>query len=149
MVRTAPTWLARFTRTRHDGALRARRGELRLPSRFFGSTLARVLELIGDSARGADFALVRLRVEDGTIVDADAPGLAEDLRGLRLLEAAAVGGETLPVDALANAIGLAVRAAPDPARVAVALSGGGGRAGAPLPYRPPAGGGAAPPRLGP
>ena len=30
-----------------------------------------------------------------TIVDADAPGVAEDLRGLTLLEAAAVGGETL------------------------------------------------------
>jgi len=49
---------------------------------------------------GADWAAVRLRVEGGTIVDADAAGLAEDLRGLTLLEAAAVGGETLPVDAL-------------------------------------------------
>src|SRR5262249_40327224 len=98
MVRTAPTWLARFTRTRPDGVLRAQGGALRLPSRLSGSPLARVLELIGDSARGDDFALVRLRVEDGTVVDADAPGLAHDLRGLSLLEAAAVGGETLPVD---------------------------------------------------
>jgi tRNA-uridine 2-sulfurtransferase len=83
-----------------------------------------VRELIGDSARGADWALVRLRVEGDTIVDADAAGIAEDLRGLSLLEAAAVGGETLPVDALANALAPAVRAAPDPARVAVAMSGG-------------------------
>ncbi|MFL5929110.1 MAG: tRNA 2-thiouridine(34) synthase MnmA [Gaiellaceae bacterium] len=83
-----------------------------------------MLELIGDSARGADFALVRLRVDDGTILDADAPGLAQDLRGLRLLEAAAVGGETLPVDALANALGPALRAPADSRRTAVAMSGG-------------------------
>ena len=49
-------------------------------------------ELVGDSARGADWALVRLRVDRGRIVEADASGLAEDLRGLTLLEAAAVGG---------------------------------------------------------
>ena len=81
-------------------------------------------ELIGDSARGPDWALVRLRVDGDTIVDADAPGVAEDLRGLSLLEAAAVGGEILPVDALANALAPAVRAARDPDRVAVAMSGG-------------------------
>ena len=79
---------------------------------------------MGDSARGDDFALVRLRVEHDRIVDADAPGVAEDLRGLSLLEAAAVGGELLPLDALANAIGPALRAAPDPRRTAVAMSGG-------------------------
>ncbi len=83
-----------------------------------------MVELMGDSARGDDFALVRLRVDGDRIVDADAPGVAEDLRGLTLLEAAAVGGEVLPVDALANAIGPAVRAAPDPRRIAVAMSGG-------------------------
>jgi tRNA-specific 2-thiouridylase len=81
-------------------------------------------ELFGDSSRNGDWAAVRLRVEDGRIVEADAPGLAEDLRGLTLLEAAAVGGETLPVDALANAIGPEVRAPADPSRVAVAMSGG-------------------------
>jgi tRNA-specific 2-thiouridylase len=81
-------------------------------------------ELIGDSARGADWAFVRLRVEGDRIVDADAAGVAEDLRGLSLLEAAAVGGETLPVDALANALAPAVRAAHSPTRVAVAMSGG-------------------------
>jgi tRNA-uridine 2-sulfurtransferase len=81
-------------------------------------------ELIGDSARGTDFALVRLRVDRDRIVDADAEGLAHDLRGLSLLEAAAVGGETLAVDALANALGPVVRASADPDRVAVAMSGG-------------------------
>ncbi len=81
-------------------------------------------ELYGDSARGQDWAAVRLRVEHGRIVDAEAPGVAADLRGLTLLEAAAVGGETLPVDALANALAPAVRARLDPQRVAVALSGG-------------------------
>jgi tRNA-specific 2-thiouridylase len=83
-----------------------------------------MVELIGDSARGDEFALVRLRVDGDRIVDADAPGVAEDLRGLTLLEAAAVGGEVLPVDALANALGPAVRALPDPRRIAVAMSGG-------------------------
>jgi tRNA-specific 2-thiouridylase len=81
-------------------------------------------ELLGDSARGEDWAAVRLRVSGGRIVDADAPGVAEDLRGLTLLEAAAVGGETLPVDALANALAPAVRATLAENRVAVALSGG-------------------------
>jgi tRNA-specific 2-thiouridylase len=82
------------------------------------------MELYGDSARGADWAGVRLRVEDGRIVDADADGLRQDLRGLSLLEAAAVGGDTLPVDALANALGPAVSARRDAERVAVAMSGG-------------------------
>jgi tRNA-specific 2-thiouridylase len=83
-----------------------------------------MIELLGDSARGPEWACVRLRVDRGRIVEADADGLAADLTGLTLLEAAAVGGETLPVDALANAIGPVLRAAPDPQRVAVAMSGG-------------------------
>jgi tRNA-specific 2-thiouridylase len=83
-----------------------------------------VIELIGDSSRGVDFALVRLRVEDQRIVDADADGLERSLVGLTLLEAAAVGGQTLAVDALANAIGPAVRASPARGRTAVAMSGG-------------------------
>ncbi len=81
-------------------------------------------ELTGDSARGADWAGVRLRVDGGVIVEADADGLARDLCGLTLLEAASVGGETLPVDALANALGPALAAAPHPERAAVAMSGG-------------------------
>ena len=81
-------------------------------------------ELLGDSARGSDWAAVRLRVERGVIVEADADGVAGDLRGLTLLEAATVGGETLPVDALANAIGPAVTAPSSAGRVAVGMSGG-------------------------
>ena len=84
----------------------------------------RVIELVGDSSTDGEFALVRLLVEGNRIVDADAPGLARDLRGLTLLEAAAVPGETLAADALANAIGPVFRAAPHPDRVAVAMSGG-------------------------
>jgi len=83
-----------------------------------------MIELAGDSARGDDWACVRLRVDGQRIVDADASGLDTDLRGLSLLEAAAVGGETLPVDALANALGPAVAAVQSPGRVAVAMSGG-------------------------
>jgi tRNA-uridine 2-sulfurtransferase len=65
-----------------------------------------------------------LRVDGDRIADADADGLDADLRGLSLLEAAAVGGETLAVDALSNALGPVFRAAPAPGRVAVAMSGG-------------------------
>ncbi|HEV8104696.1 MAG TPA: tRNA 2-thiouridine(34) synthase MnmA [Gaiellaceae bacterium] len=83
-----------------------------------------MVELYGDSARGPDWAAVRLRVNGTRIVDADAPGIAQDLRGLSLLEAAAVGGELLPVDALANALAPAVSAPRDTRRVAVAMSGG-------------------------
>jgi tRNA-specific 2-thiouridylase len=81
-------------------------------------------DVIGDSARGEEFALVRLTIDGDRIVTADAPGLDRPLAGLTLLEAAAVGGETLAVDALANALGDVFHAAADPARVAVAMSGG-------------------------
>src|SRR5262249_40291660 len=83
-----------------------------------------MVELFGDSSRGGDWAAVRLLVDGQRIVRADAPGLARGLAGLTLLEAAAVGGGTLAVDALANAIGPHVRARRDGARVAVAMSGG-------------------------
>jgi tRNA-specific 2-thiouridylase len=83
-----------------------------------------VIELVGDSSRGGDWALVRLRVNGDRIVEADAPGIARPLAGLTLLEAAAVGGDTLAVDALANAIGPAFHAPFDGGRVAVAMSGG-------------------------
>jgi tRNA-specific 2-thiouridylase len=83
-----------------------------------------VTQLLGDSARGAEFALARLTVDGDRIIDADVPGLARSLVGLSLIEAAAVGGETLAVDALANAIGPAFRAPHSPGRVAVAMSGG-------------------------
>ena len=61
-------------------------------------------ELIGDSARDDEYAAVRLSVDGDRIVAADAPGLERSLVGLTLLEAAAVPGETLAADALANAI---------------------------------------------
>jgi tRNA-uridine 2-sulfurtransferase len=83
-----------------------------------------VLELIGDSARGPEFALVRLVFDGERIVEAEASGLDRSLVGLTLLEAASVGGETLAVDALANAIGPVFRARPSPGRIAVAMSGG-------------------------
>jgi len=81
-------------------------------------------EAFGDSTRDGEWAAVRLLVDGDRIVEADAPGLDRDLAGLTLLEAAAVGGETLAVDALANALGPVFTAAPDPARTAVAMSGG-------------------------
>src|SRR6478672_3699628 len=83
-----------------------------------------MVEVIGDSARDDEFALVRLEVDGDRIVDGDAPGLERELAGLTLLEASAVGGETLAVDALANALGPVFRAEPSPGRVAVAMSGG-------------------------
>ena len=110
---TAPTWLARFTRAWTDGGVGAFR-------RYAG----RVKELFGDSTRGGEWAAVRLWVAGQRVVQADAPGLDRELPGLTLLEAAAIGGRTLAVDALANAIGPEVAAAPDPERVAVAMSGG-------------------------
>jgi len=83
-----------------------------------------VIEVVGDSSRDGDVALVRLAVEGDRIVDADADGLARPLVGLTLLEAAAVPGETLAADALANALAQVFRAGADPDRVAVAMSGG-------------------------
>jgi tRNA-specific 2-thiouridylase len=67
---------------------------------------------------------VRLWFDGERIVEADASGLERSLVGLTLLEAASVGGETLAVDALANAIGPVFRAPRSPGRIAVAMSGG-------------------------
>jgi tRNA-specific 2-thiouridylase len=83
-----------------------------------------MVEVVGDSSRGGDVALVRLAVEGDRIVDAEAPGLERPLAGLTLLEAAAVPGETLGADALANALGQVFRARRSSTRVAVAMSGG-------------------------
>ena len=83
-----------------------------------------MVEVLGDSSRGEEWALVRLAVDGDRIVEADADGLERPLAGLTLLEAAAVGGETLAVDALASALGSVFRAEPHPQRVAVAMSGG-------------------------
>ena len=81
-------------------------------------------DVFGDATRGDAWAAVRLEVDGERIVAADAPGLDHPLAGLTLLEAAAVGGEPLAVEALASALGDVFDAAPRPGRVAVAMSGG-------------------------
>src|SRR6185436_10657590 len=83
-----------------------------------------MVELIGDSTRDGRWALVRLTLDGDRIVRAKGEGLERPLEGLTLLEAAAVGGDELAVDALANALGQVFRAEPKPGRVAVAMSGG-------------------------
>ena len=83
-----------------------------------------IREIFGDATRGDAWAAVRLTVDGDRIVEADAPGLDRALDGLALVEAAAVGGEPLAVEALAAAIGQVFVAEPQPGRVAVAMSGG-------------------------
>ncbi len=83
-----------------------------------------MLETFGDSTRGGEWAAVRLLVDGEKIAEADAPGLERPLAGLTLLEAAAVAGETLAVDALANALAPVFCAEPRAGRTAVAMSGG-------------------------
>jgi tRNA-specific 2-thiouridylase len=81
-------------------------------------------EVIGDSARGEAYAVARLVVDGERIVEADAPGMARPLKGLTLFEAAAVPGDMLAADAVANALAPVIHAAPQRGRVAVAMSGG-------------------------
>jgi len=83
-----------------------------------------MIEIVGDSSRDGRWAMVRLTVDGERILAAEAEGLERPLEGLTLLEAAAVGGDVLAADALANALGPVFRAAPKPGRVAVAMSGG-------------------------
>jgi tRNA-uridine 2-sulfurtransferase len=83
-----------------------------------------VIEVVGDASRDGEWRLVRMMVDRDRIVSADADGLDRPLEGLTLLEAAAVGGDELAVDALASAIGPIFKARRDPDRVAVAMSGG-------------------------
>src|SRR4029079_7501159 len=64
---------------------------------------ASMIQISGDSSRDGCWGRVLLRVAADRIVEADADGLDADLRGLSLLEAASVGGETLAVDALGDA----------------------------------------------
>jgi tRNA-uridine 2-sulfurtransferase len=81
-------------------------------------------EVVGDATRGDRWAVVHLAVDGDRIVHGDADGLARPLTGLTLLEAAAVGGEPLALEALASALGQVFRAAARPGRAAVAMSGG-------------------------
>jgi tRNA-specific 2-thiouridylase len=83
-----------------------------------------MIEVVGDSTRDGHWALVRLAVEGERILSAEAEGLDRPLAGLTLLQAAAVAGDELAVDALANALAQVFRAEPQPGRVAVAMSGG-------------------------
>jgi tRNA-specific 2-thiouridylase len=83
-----------------------------------------MVESFGDSTRDGEWAAVRLLVDGDRIVEAAAPGLERGLAGLTLLEAAAVGGETLAADALANALAPVFCAEPKAGRTAVAMSGG-------------------------
>jgi len=83
-----------------------------------------VVEVVGDSTRDGRWELVRLTVDGERILSAEAEGLDRPLAGLTLLEAAAVGGDELAVDALANALAQVFRADSKPGRVAVAMSGG-------------------------
>src|SRR5262249_55819717 len=83
-----------------------------------------MIEVFGGASRNGDWIGARLRIEADRIVESDAEGLDEDLRGLTLLEAAVVGGELLAVEALASALGPVFRAPYSRERVAVAMSGG-------------------------
>lgn len=83
-----------------------------------------MIEVRGDATRGDEWAYARVVIDGERVVEADVEGLERPLVGLTLLEAAAVGGDALALDALANAIGPVFRAAPDSGRVAVAMSGG-------------------------
>jgi tRNA-uridine 2-sulfurtransferase len=86
-------------------------------------------ELIGNSARGADVAWVRLDLDRGRIAAAagEGPGVPElcaTAVGRTPLEAAAIPSEPLATDALHDALAPALRAPVDEQRVAVAMSGG-------------------------
>ena len=94
------------------------------PRSLFVHYRVRMLESFGDATREGEWAAVRLLVDGDRIVEADAPGLERALPGMTLLEAAAVGGDTLAVDALANALAPVFRAEPKVGRTAVAMSGG-------------------------
>src|SRR5215210_79842 len=83
-----------------------------------------MVEVVGDSSRDGGWAVVRLRVDGDRIVATEGEGLDRPLEGLTVLEAAAVGGDELAVDALANALAQVFCAEPKPGRVAVAMSGG-------------------------
>ena len=83
-----------------------------------------IREVFGDATRRGEWASARLTIDGERIVAADAPGLSRDVVGLTLLEAAAVDGEPLAVEALASVLGEVFRAAAEPGRIAVAMSGG-------------------------
>jgi tRNA-specific 2-thiouridylase len=86
-------------------------------------------DLVGNAARDGDLAWVRLTVSGQRIEHAagEGPGLAGLLReveGRTLLDAASIPGDRIAADALHDALGPAISAAPSDERVAVAMSGG-------------------------
>jgi tRNA-uridine 2-sulfurtransferase len=121
-VGRAPTWVIQVRNAAGVSAGSSCRPGLRGRDSLELATVASVFEVTGDSSRGTDWAFARLRIDGERVVDADVPGLERSIVGLTLLEAAAVGGEPLAVDALANALGPVFRAWPDPSRVAVGMS---------------------------
>jgi tRNA-uridine 2-sulfurtransferase len=84
----------------------------------------RTTEVFGDATRGGEWATALLRIRGDIIVEADASGLDRELTGLTMLEAAAVTGEPLAIEALATALGQVFTAPSRPGRAVVAMSGG-------------------------
>jgi tRNA-specific 2-thiouridylase len=87
------------------------------------------MDVIGNAALGNDLAWVRLTLRSGRVQDATGEGegvveLSRAIRGLSILEAAAVPCPRLAAEALHDALGPAAVAAPGERRVAVAMSGG-------------------------
>ena len=85
--------------------------------------------LHGDATLGGDYAWLALAVTDQLIVEAsgEGPGVAElvsSARNMTLLEAAALAGEEIALEALHAALGPHVAAPRCRRRVAVAMSGG-------------------------
>ena len=114
MVCTAPTWLVQV---HTDAAITAEsehgEGSLGSPHTFPGvpwPVCSSCWEIPPAARTGRSPGFASTATASSTPTS---PGLDADLKGLTLLEAAAVGGETLPVDALANALGPAVTARRD------------------------------------
>jgi tRNA-specific 2-thiouridylase len=87
------------------------------------------MDVIGNAALGADLAWVRLTLRAGRVQDATGEGdgiqeLCRAVRGLPVLEAAAVPAPRLAAEALHDALGPAAVATVGERRVAVAMSGG-------------------------
>ena len=87
------------------------------------------MDVIGNAALGSDLAWVRLTLLGGRVQDATGEGegvteLCRAVRGLPILEAAAVPAPRLAAEALHDALGPAAAAAAGERRVAVAMSGG-------------------------
>ena len=87
------------------------------------------MDVIGNAALGSDLAWVRLTLRSGRVQDATGEGdgvreLCRAIRGLSILEAAAVPCPRLAAEALHDALGPAAVAPAGERRVAVAMSGG-------------------------